>query len=52
VQAGYYLGLGLSASATGSLVDSDLVLEIIKDKLESNPHETIVLAILVGLTLA
>jgi len=46
------LGLGLSASATGNLVDSDLVLEIIKDKLESNPNETIVLSILIGLTLA
>jgi len=33
-------------------VDSDLVLEMVKDKLESNPNETIVLAILIGLSLA
>lgn len=52
MQAGYYLGLGLSASATGNMVDSDLVLEMVKDKLEKNPNETIVLAILIGLSLA
>lgn len=42
----------MSASATGNVVDSDLVLEMVKDKLESNPNETIVLAILIGLSLA
>jgi len=44
--------LGISASATGNMVDSDLVFEIIKDKLDQSPNETIVLSILVGLTLA
>lgn len=34
------------------MVDSDLVLEMVKDKLEKNPNETIVLAILIGLSLA
>jgi hypothetical protein len=44
--------LGISASATGNMVDSDIVLEMVKDKLEKNPNETIVLAILIGLSLA